>query len=102
MVAGLGACLSHDRRHEGDPGEQIFCDRFARIAGDYVSERIAEKMPPGAAAVGEHGSDRLLGEPAIFAHWSLRRTIHGAPYRPMATRKKSASPRASKSTPSGN
>jgi hypothetical protein len=29
----LGACLSHARRHEGAPGEQIFCDRFARIAG---------------------------------------------------------------------
>ena len=59
-------------------------------------------MPPGAAAVGEHGSDRLLSEPTIFAHWSLRRTIHGAPYRLMATRKKSAAPRASKSTQSGN
>jgi hypothetical protein len=56
----LGACLSNDRRNEGDPQRADFCDRFPRIAGFYVRERIAESRRCGSAAVGEHYSDRLL------------------------------------------
>ena len=61
MCRRLGACLSHDRRSEGDPDRAGFCDRFPRIAGLYGRETIAERCRAGAAAVGEHGSDRLLG-----------------------------------------
>jgi flagellar protein FliS len=32
MCRRLGACLSHDRRSEGDPDRAAFCDRFPRIA----------------------------------------------------------------------
>src|SRR5580692_11792414 len=57
----LGACLSNDRRSEGDPDRAGFCDRFPRIAGAYVRETIAERCRSGVAAVGEHRSARLLG-----------------------------------------
>ena len=59
MCRRLGACLSNDRRSEGDPDRAAFCDRFPRIAGAYVRETIAESCRSGAAAVGEHCSDRL-------------------------------------------
>jgi isobutyryl-CoA mutase len=32
----LGACLTDDRRSEGDPDRAAFCDRFPRIADDYL------------------------------------------------------------------
>src|SRR5580658_2251577 len=57
----LGACLTNDRRSEGDPDRAAFCDRFPRIADAYVRETIAERCRSGSAAVGEHWSDRLLG-----------------------------------------
>ena len=59
----LGACLGNDRRSEGDPDRAAFCDRFPRIANAYVRETIAERCRSGAAAVGEHYPDRLLGVP---------------------------------------
>src|SRR5580704_11118668 len=61
ISASLGACLTNDRRSEGDPDRADFCDRFPRIAGAYVRETIAERCRSGAAAVGEHRSARLLG-----------------------------------------
>jgi diadenosine tetraphosphate (Ap4A) HIT family hydrolase len=56
--------VTDDRRSEGDPGRacaarRISAIRFPRIADAYVRERIAEIRRPGAAAVGEHRSDRL-------------------------------------------
>ena len=65
----LGACLGNDRRNEGDPQRADFWDRFPRIAGLYVRERIAESRRCGSAAVGEHCSDRLL-EPPGARRWS--------------------------------
>ena len=61
MCRRLGACLSNDRRSEGDPDRAAFCDRFPRIAGAYGRETITERCRSGATAVGEHCSGRLLG-----------------------------------------
>jgi len=60
MTRRLGACLSNDRRSEGDPQRADCGDRFPRIAGLYVRETIAGICRWGAAAVGDHYSDRLL------------------------------------------
>src|SRR5271168_4854243 len=49
-----GACLTNDRRSEGDPDRAAFCARLPRIANAYVRETIAERCRSGAAAVGEH------------------------------------------------
>jgi len=71
-----GACLSNDRRSEGDPQRANFGDRFPRIAGLYVRETIAGRCRWGAAAVGEHYSDRLPGSPGgspvVGELWYLR------------------------------
>jgi len=65
LARPLGACPSNDRRSEADPQRADFCDRFPRIAAPYVRETIAERCRCGAAAVGDHYSDRLL-EPRIL------------------------------------
>ena len=97
------ACQTYDRRSEGCdacvaraapegcPGPPVsarsvhnrrrqradFCDRFPRIAVFYVRERIAERCRCRAAAVGEHGSDRLLikGEPLALDAQGDRRWV---------------------------
>jgi hypothetical protein len=66
----LGACLTNDRRSEGGPDRAAFCDRFPRIADAYVRETIAERCRAGAAAVGEHWSDRLPGDRAGTYHFA--------------------------------
>ena len=66
----LGACLTNDRRSEGDPDRAGFCDRFPRIAGVYVRKTIAERCRSGAAAVGEHWSDRLPGDRTGAYHFA--------------------------------
>ena len=61
LLPDLGACLSHARRHEGDPGEAVRPGRFAAIVsrawrGQFKTKnrrrKDRKKMPPGAAAIG--------------------------------------------------
>src|ERR1700733_3392346 len=77
----LGACLTNDRRSEGVPDRAGLCDRFPRISDGYVRETIAERCRSGAAAVGEHWSDRLPGDRTGAYHFptvgKLIKQAHG-------------------------
>ena len=42
---GPGACLTNDRRSEGDPDRAGFCDRFPRIADALCKGNDRRKMP---------------------------------------------------------
>jgi hypothetical protein len=49
-----GACLTNERRREGDPQRADFRDRVAPHSTSHVSERIAERCRCGSAAAGDH------------------------------------------------